>query len=228
MNRLPTKLVPVLLYTGEIGITPPIKEIDDSLSQFYGTAVTFAYLDYPRLSDLLERGEMDHSRMLQISYNMGRVIAVFSKYRVQDADQNLSNWLVRHGLSIVKIDFDPKYTRLIEEADPRDLDFWIAANVDRDHGSAEIRKRIPRVPHSAYRCFSSATGERELLLPHNYDAERYMERHMEGFKDEFDIPPEKTYEELWKAYLAKSKEDGERLQEEFRQRYPEHFARLEA
>ncbi|MBI2970971.1 MAG: hypothetical protein HYY37_00970 [Candidatus Aenigmarchaeota archaeon] len=208
MGRIPTKLVPVLLYTGERGITPPIERIDDDLREFYGPDVTFAHIDYPRLSTLLMTGGLDHRGMLQTCYTMGQVVATFSKYCMQDADQNLGNWLVRHDSSVVKIDFDPKYTTLVEGADPRDVDFWIAANVDREHKYPGTR-RIPRAPHTAYRCLSLVTSESGVSLPDGRDAGEYQEMLMEGFRKEFAIPPEKTYEELWGAYVLKSRRDAE-------------------
>ncbi len=211
MSNIPEKAIPVLVYTGERGLTPPVREI-----RYYGTGhggadVLFEYLQLPRLTDELLEGNMGHDGLLTVSYRMGRVIAVLSKYRVQDRDQNLTNWLVRPDLTPVDIDFDTRHTRFIEGADPRDLDFWLAANAGHRTRNPETLENIRRhgaMPHGGFRHFLYMTNYAGRQLPPYYDAEQYMDRYLEGFADEFAVLPEVPYDELREAYAAKIKEIG--------------------
>ncbi|MBI2075941.1 MAG: hypothetical protein HYT72_01695 [Candidatus Aenigmarchaeota archaeon] len=166
--------------------------------------------------------KIDHSGMLQVSYRMGRTIAVFSKYSVQDRDQNLGNWLVGPGSSVVKIDFDLEHTHFIDGA-PHDLDFWLWANADKYPKDETTTKRILQQGHAlgvfsslGPAHFSAVSNYNGGRLPPDYNPEEYKKRYIEGFRDEFAVPIEMPYETLWESFLRKSQEDRQRREEEVR------------
>ncbi len=214
------QVIAVLIHTGEKGLTPPVARISDASSSYHFASVYFSHLDYPRLADVLHDMKIDHSGMLKVSYRMGRTIAVFSKYSVQDCDQNLGNWLLGPDFGAVKIDFDLQHTRFVDGA-PHDLNFWLWANASKYPKDRSVNERILQqgralrvFPSHGPNHFSAVSNYNGGRLPPDYDETAYVKRYFEGFRDEFLVPPEVPFEALREAFLRKSQEDMQREEED--------------